>query len=413
VDVSYQERFSRLRIEGPLTPFLQPYRAHLAEQGFAQISVWRKTYLIGEFSQWLKRRKVSIEHLTDDHCRAFAHDRARSHQTTSGHLSALTSLLSWLQSAGAIACPAPAVSEPSQAERLLQEYSRYLREERGLEPCTIKRYTLVVRRLLQRTPQGSRAPLSALKAQDVCDFIRQYAPRGQSFSMGKDATTALRSFLRFARLQDYIHSDLAAAVPAVPGWSMASIPRAMPLKVVRAVLAHSKRRRTPCGLRDRAILLLLARLGLRAREVVRLKLEDIDWRTSSLRIRGKTPQEDPLPMPADVGEAVAHYLRYGRSKTSLRAVFLCARAPLRGLGGSSTIARILHRALARAGIRLAHEGTHQFRHGLATQMLHKGLSLTEIGQLLRHHSADATRRYAKVDLRALREVALPWPGGVP
>jgi site-specific recombinase XerD len=288
-----------------------------------------------------------------------------------------------------------------------------LQQERGLEPSTIRRYTLVVRRFLQRTPQGPRARLSALQAQDVCDFIRQYAPRAQSFSMGKDATTALRSFLRFARLHDYIHTDLAAAVPAVPGWSMASIPRAMPLQVVRRVLAHSKRRRTPMGLRDRAILLLLARLGLRAREVVLLKLHDIDWRTSSLRIQGKTRQEHPLPMPAEVGEAIANYLRRGRPKTSRREVFLCSRAPLRGLGGSPTIVRILHRALARAGIHLAHEGTHQFRHALATQMLRKGLSLTEIGQLLRHHSADATRRYAKVDLRALREVALPWPAGVP
>jgi site-specific recombinase XerD len=231
--------------------------------------------------------------------------------------------------------------------------------------------------------------------------------------MGKDATTALRSFLRFARFRGHIHTDLAAAVPAVPGWSMASIPRAMPLKVVRQVLAHSRRRCTPCGLRDRAILLLLARLGLRAREVVLLRLNDIDWRTSSLRIEGKGRQEHPVPMPADVGEAIADYLRRGRPTTSLREVFLCSRAPLRALGGSPTIARILHRALARAGIRLPHEGTHQFRHALATEMLRKGLSLTEIGQLLRHHSFDATRRYAKVDLRALREVALPWPAGIP
>jgi integrase/recombinase XerD len=410
--VPYQKRLSRLHIEGPLAPFLQPYTAHLAEQGFAQISIWRKTFLLGEFSQWLKRRQVSAEHITVDHPRAFLQDRARSHHVTPGHWLALKTLLSWLQSTGTIACPAK-TAEPSEAQRLLQEYSTYLREERGLEPSTLKRYTLVVRRFLQRAPHGRRARLSTLKAQDVCDFVRRYVPRAHTFSMGKDATTALRSFLRFARLRNYIHTDLAAAVPTFPGWSMVSIPRAMPLKVVQRVLTHSKRRRTPAGLRDRAILLLLARLGLRAREIVLLKLNDIDWRTSSLRIQGKGRQEHPIPMPADVGEAIATYLRRGRPKTSLREVFLCSRAPVRGLGGSSTIARMLHRTLARAGIRAPHEGTHQFRHALATEMLRKGLSLTEIGQLLRHHSADATRRYAKVDLRALREVALPWPAGVP
>jgi integrase/recombinase XerD len=410
--VPCQKRLPTLCIEGPLAPFLQPYLAHLAEQGFAQISIWRKTFLLGEFSQWLKRRQVSAEHITADHSCAFLHHRVRSHPVTPGHRLALRSFMSWLQSVSAIACPAN-TGEPSKTERLLQEYATYLREERGLEPSTIKRYTLVVRRFLQCAPHHRRARLTALKAQDVCDFVKRYVPRAHNFSMGKDAATALRSFLRFARLRNYIHTDLAVAVPTFPGWSMASIPRAMPLEVVRRVLAHSKRRRTPGGLRDRAILLLLARLGLRAREVVLLKLNDIDWRTSSLRIRGKARQEHPVPMPADVGEAIANYLCRGRQKTSLREVFLCSRAPVRGLGGSSTIARMLHRALRRAGIRLPHEGTHQFRHTLATEMLREGASLTEIGQLLRHHSEDATRRYAKVDLRALREVALPWPEGVP
>lgn len=412
MEVRYQKRLSRLHVEGPLAPFLQTYVAYLAEQGFAQISIWRKTFLLGELSQWLNRRQVATEHITADHTRAFLHDRARSHRVTPGHLLALKTLLSWLQNIGATARPAR-TSDLSQTERLLQEYSTYLLEERGLGPSTVKRYRLVVRRFLQPAPHCRCARLSALRAEDVCDFVRRYVPRARSFSKGKDATTALRSFLRFARLRDYIHTDLSAAVPTYPGWSMASIPRAMPLKVVRRVLAYSKRRRTPTGLRDRAILLLLARLGLRAREVVLLKLNDIDWRTSSLRIQGKGRQEHPIPMPADVGEAIAAYLRRGRQKTSLREVFLCSRAPVRGLGGSWTIARMLHRTLARAGIRTPHEGTHQFRHALATQMLREGLSLTEIGQLLRHHSFDATRRYAKVDLRALREVALPWPEGVP
>ena len=409
--VPCRKRLSRLRVEGPLAPFLQKYMADLAGQGFSQVCFWKKTFLVGEFSGWLKRQNVSVGQVTEAHPDAFLRDRARSRKVFPGSSIALASLVRWLQESGVASVKAKSI-DSSDADRLLAEYSAYLHRERGLEQTTIKQYTGRVRQFLRRAQVGKRVRLSALKARDVCDFVRQYAPRTHTFSAGKDATYALRSFLRFARLRGYIDTDLAAAVPAVPGWSMASIPRAMPLEVVRRVLTHSKRRCTPIGLRDHAILLLLARLGLRAREVVLLKLDDIDWRSGCLRIQGKGRQERPLPMPADVGEAIANYLRHGRPTTSIRKVFLCLRAPLRCLGGSSSVIHILYRTLARAGIVLKRKGTHQFRHALATEMLRKGLTLTEIGQLLRHRSPDATRRYAKVDLRSLREVALPWPGRV-
>ena len=407
-----RKRLLRLRAEGPLAPFLQDYMTHLVGQGFSQVCFWKKTFLIAEFSRWLKRQNVPVVKVTDAHPRAFLRDRARSRKVFPGSAIALAGLVRWLYECGAAPVKAKTI-DLSDADRLLAEYSAYLHHERGLAQTTIKQYTGRVRQFLLGAQVGKRVQLNALKARDVYNFVRQYAPRTHTFSAGKDATHALRSFLRFARLRGYISSDLAAAVPAVPGWSMASIPRAMPMEVVRQVLAHSKRRRTPIGLRDRAILLLLARLGLRAREVVLLKLDDIDWRSGCLRIQGKARQERPLPMPADVGEAIANYLRHGRPTTSIREVFLCSRAPLRCLGGSSAVIRILHRALARAGIVPERKGTHQFRHALATEMLRKGLTLTEIGQLLRHRSPDATRRYAKVDLGSLRKVALPWPGRVP
>lgn len=407
-----RKRLGRFRVEGPLAPFMQRYMECLADQGFSQVSFWKKTFLISEFSKWLNERKVSVSEITADHQCAFLRCRARSRCLLRGNPIALTGIMSWLKEQGVIPCDAERADQ-SATDRLLQEYSAYLQQERGLERTTIKQYLWCVRQFLQSQHGFRSLRLGALRAKQVCDFVRQYAPRGRTFSMGKNVTSALRSFLRFARYRGYIHADLAACVPAVPGWSMASIPRAMPLKVVRRVLEHSKRRRTPIGLRDRAILLLLARLGLRAREVVLLKLDDIDWRGACLRIQGKGRQERPLPMPVDVGEAIASYLRSGRQKTSSRQVFLCSRAPLRALDGPSAIDQILRRALARAGIDLAKKGTHQFRHALATELLRKGLSLTEIGQLLRHRSADATRRYAKVDLRALREVALPWPAGLP
>jgi site-specific recombinase XerD len=167
------------------------------------------------------------------------------------------------------------------------------------------------------------------------------------------------------------------------------------------------------GLRNRAILLLLARLGLRAQEIVRLELDDIDWSQGWLRVHGKGRQERPMPLPHDVGQAIASYLKNGRPESTCRGLFLRSRAPFDGLGSHSDICQIVRRAIGRAGIELKVTGAHQLRHALAVDMLRQGLSLTEIGQMLRHRSPEATRRYAKVDLDGLRAVALPWPGELP
>jgi len=157
---------------------------------------------------------------------------------------------------------------------------------------------------------------------------------------------------------------------------------------------------------------LLDRLGLRAGEITRLELDDIDWNAGSLRIQGKGAQHSDLPLPADVGTAIASYLRHGRPQSSNRRVFLRARAPLRGFLSQSAIASLVRHALLRAGINAPTKGAHQFRHGLATAMLRHGASLVEIGEVLRHRNPQTTEIYAKVDLEALRALALPWPGGV-
>ena len=250
-----------------------------------------------------------------------------------------------------------------------------------------------------------------MHASQITDYIQRNAPRDRTFASAKHIVTALRSFFRFARYRDYIYTDLAAAVPSVAGWSMASIPRAMPADCVRVLLNASKKWRTPAGLRNRAILLLLARLGLRAGEVARLELGDIDWGEGSLSVHGKGRVERPLPLPHDVGKAIAAYLEHGRPESSCRRVFSRSRAPFYGLSSHSD--RIVARAIGRAGIELGSTGSHQIRHALAVNMLRQGASLTDIGQVLRHRSPDATRQYAKVDLEALREVALRWPGATP
>jgi integrase/recombinase XerD len=170
--------------------------------------------------------------------------------------------------------------------------------------------------------------------------------------------------------------------------------------------------RTAMGRRDYAILLLFARVGLRASEVVRLELEDIDWNAGSLSVQGKGDQRSVLPLPADVGSAIATYLRRGRPRSTSRRVFLRTKAPIRGLCGSASIAYVVQRNLAHAGIQAPTNGAHQFRHALATEMLHHGASLAEIGEVLRHRNPETTKIYTKVDLDSLRALALPWPGGV-
>jgi integrase len=170
-------------------------------------------------------------------------------------------------------------------------------------------------------------------------------------------------------------------------------------------------RETPDGKRNYAVLKLLARLGLRACEIVALTLEDIDWTNATITVRCKGGRSAVLPLPSDVGQAVATYLRVGRPHCDSRRVFVRHRAPIRGFAHSITVSTIVRRALIRAGVESVRKGAHLFRHTLATDLLRQGASLDEIGEVLRHRSPNTTALYAKVDLIALQSLALPWPGG--
>ena len=222
--------------------------------------------------------------------------------------------------------------------------------------------------------------------------------------------TALRSFFCFLLQHGLITTDLAKAVPMVPTWRLSGLPRFMKAQEV-ADLLHSCDQSTPQGQRDYAILLLLARLGLRAGEVAALTLDDLDWEAGELLGRSKGARCDRLPLPHEVGAALVTYLREGRPPSPTRHVFVRMRAPRRGFIGSPAISPIVRRALERAGLNPAHKGAHLLRHSLATQLLHNGASLTEIGELLRHQDIETTRIYAKVDQVAWSALALPWPGG--
>lgn len=397
-----------------MAPYFGAYSEHLADLGYSYVSHKKKTFIVGDFSKWLGRRGIALDQIGPGDETAFIRGSARRHSSERrGERFVLDGLKAWLCETGVIGEPACELSKTPELDRAVQEYRVYLADERGLSPPTIDNYSGYVRRFLNSVGGGQDLQLSAIRPTDITDYVRRHAPKGRTFAAAKDTVTALRSFFRFARYRDYIQTDLAATMPSVPSWSMASIPRAMPAECVRRLLDASKTWCTPSGLRNHAILLLLARVGLRAREIILLELGDIDWVEGCLTVNGKGRQQRPLPLPHDVGEAIASYLKEGRPTSESRRVFLCSRAPFDGLMNGCDVGMIVRRATRRAGMELEHAGAHQLRHALAIDMLRQGLSLTEIGQMLRHGSPEATRRYAKVDLDALREVALPWPGEMP
>ena len=306
----------------------------------------------------------------------------------------------------------PVRTEPlTPVQQYVHLFEQHCRDERGLNPKSIVGHSRYVRLFLRERVPDDNVKLSDLRATDIVDFIqRQALPEHRSRS--KQIAAALRGFLRHMYRIGEIDTDLSPAIPLVPNWRMTSIPRAIAPAQVHKVLS-SCNRRTPMGRRDYAILLLLARLGLRSTEVISLTLEDIDWRAGTLTVHGKGRRMDRLPLQPDVGRAIAAYLRRGRPQSASRHVFLRAVAPFTGFRGPGSLTSLIVRVLRRAKVEDSPtKGTHQFRFGLAAELLHRGASISEIGHVLRHRLAQTTMIYTKIDLDSLRDLAMRWPGGV-
>lgn len=285
--------------------------------------------------------------------------------------------------------------------QVLERYGRHLAEERGLLPATVEFYVRDAGRFLAARPVGEA--LAGLKLGDVIGFVLVDSERF-SVSTTKNTVTHLRSLLRFLH-REGLCPPLAESIPGVAGWRNAGLPRGISIAEVARLLEAAGR--STMGLRDRALLLLLARLGLRRVEVTRLELDDLDWRRGELVVRGKGDSTERLPMPYEVGEAVARYITETRPTTPSRRVFLSAAG--RELT-SSGVGRMVRKACVRGGV--APLGAHRLRHTLATQTLAAGGSLAEVAQVLRHRHLATTAIYAKVDRNALRAVARPWPGAL-
>jgi integrase/recombinase XerD len=395
--------------DGPLAAHVGSFARSLSEQGYALRSIHRRVLLAACFSRWLKQNGIALHHVTSDHPVRYLRYRARHVRTYSADAFALGHLIDFLRSKSVIPTKKAPAQQLTPVERCAQAYEHHLREVRGLAGVTIRNYVpLIVGFLNDRFGDGP-VMLSHLCAHDVVRFVQRQARRLR-MKRAKLLTTVLRSFLQYARYRGDVRLDLAAAVPVVANWSMSSIPRAIAPDQVRRLLA-SIDRRTATGRRDYAILLLLARLGLRSSQVAFLEFEDIDWKAGQLNVRGKSGRRTALPLPAEIGEAIVAYLRHGRPDSISRRVFLRAKPPIRGFQDRSGVGFIVRHRLERAGINAPTNGAHQFRHGLATEMLRQGASRRDIGELLGHRSSETTKIYTKVDLDALRTLAQPWPGG--
>jgi site-specific recombinase XerD len=400
--------FRRLR-NGPHGSYVELYASQLIKIGLSRQSTWRSLNLLGDLISWLTRIGSMPTELEERVVEQYFRRRSRKQSIQPGDRAALRRFLSVLREAGMIA---PAIRPPlTPHEQIFEAFSQYLREERGLAPKSIVHHLPFIRLFLREVCPGGASDLCRISQADVTRYIERHA-RDQSAASGKSMCWALRSFLRYLHHKGLNPLPLVGSVPSIRRWKLASLPTYLTAAQVQTVLDGCDRA-IALGRRDYAILMMLAKLGLRASEVAALSLDDIDWRSGEMLICAKGRQRARMPIPPDVGAAVVAYLRDGRPRSSCRQLFLRTPAPHVGFASGCAVTMIAKAALDRAGIHgYAHQGAHLFRHSLATELLRSGATLSQIGQLLRHESHDTTRIYAKVDIEALRPLSLPWPGGV-
>ena len=399
----------RLR-RGPLGPYLDSYITTIDALGFAESTTRTQLWFLSDLGQWLQQQAVPLADLDEQVVEAFLDDRRRRRgRLHRSDVATARRFLNDLREKGAVA-PTESRAPESALGGLIQRYETHLTRQQGLVQATLDSYRPFVERFLAHCFKGEPPRLETLSASDISSFVQRHAC-SMTPKRAQLMVSALRSFFRFLLQRGEIATDLAACVPAVADWRLSTVPKYLSADEVERLLSSCDQG-TGVGRRDHAILLLLARLGLRAGEVVSMELDDIDWRAGEIAVRGKGQQRDRLPLLQEVGEALTTYLRRDRPRVPTRRVFVRVRAPLRGFAGPVAISCIVRRAIERADLPVLGKGVaaHLLRHSLATGLLRDGASMAEIGELLRHRTPATTEIYAKVDIRSLRSLAQPWPG---
>jgi site-specific recombinase XerD len=396
---------------GPAGALIEGFAEQLLLRGYAQISARHHVRAAEHLARWAIRRGLSLQELSDrdlkgfdDHlsrCRCGRYCCANRSEVGSG----ARLFLRHLQGVGRppFRDRKPAPAEPD----LLKSFCAWMRERRGRSDGALYNYSRPIRELLRRVAEDP----SELDARLLRQFVLKQSQGGRWAA--RRCRTALRMFLRFLIAEGRCHAGLLGAIPIVPHWRLAALPRYLPPEDVERLIVCCDPS-SPVGIRDRAVLLLLARLGLRAGDIVQMRLGDIDWKGAWLRVSGKSRRETRLPLTQEVGEAIAAYLQAARPAAPTDALFLCSRAPLRALGSHSAVSMIVAQAFRRAGVKRPCRGAaHLLRHSIASSMLRQGASLQEISALLRHRSIETTQIYAKIDVKALQQIAQPWPQVLP
>lgn len=392
------------RKPGAMEPFVEGFRLRLVELGYTSGSTRGLLKGVGQLGRWMTIEGVKVGQLDAGTMTAFTSARWVDGFRRVPSRSSLRLLLDYLREAGVVAAEVFAPS--SVLDRMLDEYRHWLIIDRGLAEMTVARYESLARRLLgERVAADGAVVVDDLTGAYVSGFLRNECAR-LSVGAAKGRVADLRSLLRFLYLQGLTPMALAASVPPVAGWHDTGVPTSMSAADVDALLDGCNRV-GHTDTRDFAILMLLARLGLRSVEIARLELSDVDWRAGEISVIGKARRRDTMPLPCDVGDALVAYLTGCRPDTGLRQMFLTSHAPLRPIR-ADLVGDVVRRACQRAGLKPV--GAHRLRHALATEMLRRGVTLTEISQVLRHSDLATTAIYAKVDIDALGHVAKPWPG---
>lgn len=396
-------RVSRVLMARPLAMYAEAYERELSRRGYTRRTSVNLLRQVARPSRWVEANGLAVGELTGERIDEFlAFQKATGRHRASWSRPALVCLLEVMSGLGVLR-PATTARLDWPTELLLASFQRYLLGERALTAGTVRGYVTHARRFLDGLPSGDLVGVSAAQ---VTVSVLRHASAG-SVSAAQNFVAGLRAFLRFCFLEGLVSTDLSQATLSVTGGRRSSLPRGITRTQARALLVSCDRR-SMLGRRDYAMIIMLLRLGLRAGETSRLRLDDLDWRAGELVVRGKGAREDRLPLPADVGDAIAAYLKRGRPRSERRELFLGARAPFAPIA-SGTVRSTVRRGCRRAGV--AETGAHRLRHTAACQMIAAQVPLVQIAGVLRHESLQSTALYARVDLQQLRRVAAPWPTG--
>ena len=397
--------------EGPSGPLLEDFAGYLFRSGYSKISARRHIRSAEHIVHWAIRNGLSVDgldgpalerfdrHLCRCRCGRF-YCGARGEIVTGARL-----FLTNLHGAeGAVRLAKAIAAEPE----LLESFCQWMRDQRGSADGTLSNYARPIRELIRLIGEDPSKLTARLLRQFVMDRSQQVG-----WAAANHCTTGLRMFLRFLIAAGRCSAELLGAIPKLAHWRLSSLPRVLAPADVERIIASCDVS-SPTGMRDRAILLLLARLGLRAGDIVQLRLRDIDWKEATIQVCGKGRRQTQLPLSQEVGHAIVDYLQRGRPATCNDQLFLRSRAPFRGLRSHCAVSVLADRAICRAGVaKPARGAAHLLRHSVASSMLRQGASLQEIADLLRHRSVETTQIYAKVDVTSLQQIAQPWPEVAP